>query len=156
MVIDIKVNGIRIYNMVKVNNTIQMVISFQVSSYMEINQDMVYINLMMDADFKGSIIIIYVMVMEPILLIKNNFIKDNGNMIKLMEKDNIIIKMVISIQENGKMDKKMDMESINLQVDGNMKENGKMGSCMEKEKLNKVMIKLKDIGKMEIKLIELN
>lgn len=37
MVIDIKVNGIRIYNMVKVNNTIQMVISFQVSSYMEIN-----------------------------------------------------------------------------------------------------------------------
>lgn len=111
---------------------------------------------MMDADFKGSIIIIYVMVMEPILLIKNNFIKDNGNMIKLMEKDNIIIKMVISIQENGKMDKKMDMESINLQVDGNMKENGKMGSCMEKEKLNKVMIKLKDIGKMEIKLIELN
>ncbi len=37
MVIDMKVHGIKIYNMVKVNSTIQMVTNFMVNLYMEIN-----------------------------------------------------------------------------------------------------------------------
>ena len=64
--------------------------------------------------------------------IKDNM-KGNGNIIKLMEKENLNGPMEVFMKENIKMIKKMDLVYLNGLMEEFIKEIGKMGNKMVKE-----------------------
>ena len=87
----------------------------------------------------------------------------NGNIIKLMELENLLIQMEIFMKENGKMINPMEKENIYIKMELIMMENGLKNNNMDLEqnigmnKLNilvisnmeKSMVKVKSYGVME-------
>lgn len=72
------------------------------------------------------------MAMEAYITLMGIFIKASGLMIKLMDKVNTHIPMVLNIQGNGKMINNMDLEPSNGQMEKSTKDNTKMERKREK------------------------
>ena len=80
--------------------------------------------------------------MEYRFLVMGQNMKDNGNSIKLMDKENFGIPMEIFMKDTGLMIKQMVMEYITIKMGKNIQGIGKMIYKMEKELKHGLMVAL--------------